>query len=272
MTDPQQIGLRHERASAADMAAFARWVSDNEPDRGAATCALAGGVVALTGRGLFVNRAMACGIDTQLTLADLDELETYARSAGVPSTVQVSDFTNPDVVPLLRARGYSADGQMAGVAHDLSNVAAPQDSGFTVDVVETDAQLAHWQEAAAAGWGHDAPDRRAASDTFAAAAHATQSPGLLLVRDLSDGRVVGCSALSIRDDLAILGGMSTLPSERRRGVQQFSILYRLNMAIDHGCTAAATEADPSGGSLRNLLRSDIGFVQSHTLTNWTRQL
>lgn len=265
VSSTHDLGRRFELASAADMVDIAEWVAANDPARRAATAPLRGGQVALTGIGLFVNAAMACGLDQPLTNADLDVVEELSSTAGVVPSVQVSEFTHPNGVAVLTARGYAPDDERPGVVHNLTDLSPATETPFIFEVVESDAELGEWQHAAAESWGHHAPERRAASDTFAAAAHAVQTPGLILVRDGEDRRVVACTALSIRDGLAILGGMSTLPSERNRGVQRACIEHRLQLAVASECTGAATQA-VNDGSLRNLLR--CGFTPSHTTTSW----
>lgn len=265
-----ELGKRLERASATDMASLAAWVVRHVPDRSAHTSPMAGGVVALTGRGMYVNCAIASGLDEPLTGSDLDRLEELSATVGAPSTVEASRLSDPSVIPLLKARGYRpGDTVRESFVQKLIGASpANDDHGFRIEVVETDEQLAIWQEAAARGWGHTTPEGRATSDLFAAGAYATQTPGLLVVRDRDDGRVVGASALSIHDGFAILGGMSTLPAERNRGVQQQCISHRLRLAIELGATAASVQAAPGSGSLRNIQRQSTGFTHSHTTTSW----
>lgn len=268
--DLDELGKRLERASAVDMAALAEWVMEHAPERSAFTSPLAGGVMALTGRGMYVNCAIACGIDEPLTGGDLDHLERLSATVGGSSTIEVSRLSDPSVIPLLSERGYCpGDTVRESLVQSLVGVTpVVDDHGFRIDIVETAAQLAAWQEAAVLGWGQETDEGEAASDLFAAGAHATQTPGLLLVRDGDDGRVVGASALSIHDGFATLGGMSTLPTERRRGVQQQCISHRLQLAVEQGSTAASIQAAPGSGSLRNVQRESTGFIYSHTTTSW----
>lgn len=113
-----------------------------------------------------------------------------------------------------------------------------------------------WQDVTAEGTGSIAGIRRRASDAFACAASVNDQ--LLLARDSRDGRPLGCASLTIRDGIATLGGMSTVPAERNRGVQATLIGYRLQLATDLACDLAITSADPDSGSERNLARA--GFV------------
>lgn len=262
-------GRQLEAVVTADNAAFADWLQVNQPERGARTAPLRGGQIVLTGRGLFVNAAMACGFDDAVDDADVDLVESMAAAVGVVPSVQISELTHPEVQPLLQRRAYTVDHSVACVVHDLADLATPPAKPlFDLTPVESPTDLVQWQEAAAIGWGHDEPGSRSASDAFAAAGHAMLTPGLFLVRDPDDGVIVGCTALSIRDGMAVLGGMSTVPGARNRGVQHVCIERRLQLALAAGCTVAAAQTDPVGGSLRNLRRA--GFVHSHTTQHWVR--
>ena len=121
----------------------------------------------------------------------------------------------------------------------------------------------------ALGWGHTTDRARRASDAYSRAAAAVDEPGLLLARSTDDGRPIGCASLAIRDGVATLGGMSTPPPERGRGVQGALIAYRLRYAHEHGCDVATTQVIGGSASERNLLRH--GFRPTHTKTTFERQ-
>ncbi len=84
----------------------------------------------------------------------------------------------------------------------------------------------------------------------------------------ADDRVVGCAALAIVGRAAILGGMSTMPNERRSGVQAALISARLDIATARECTLAVTQAELGGASQRNLLRQ--GFDEVDRVAGWTK--
>ncbi len=92
--------------------------------------------------------------------------------------------------------------------------------------------------------------------------------GLVIASDAGDGRSVGCASLTIHNGVATLGGMSTVPSERERGVQRAMILHRLRVARDRGCDVVTSSAAPGGTSERNLIRH--GFVPWFTVSTLAR--
>ena len=115
--------------------------------------------------------------------------------------------------------------------------------------------LGVWQDVAASGFGVGEGEPRRVSDAFAKAAAVVDAAGFLLARDGDDGRPLGCASVTIRDGLATLGGMTTLPSERRRGVQAALIAHRLRLASEAGCDLVASSTVPANASERNLARA-----------------
>ena len=89
-----------------------------------------------------------------------------------------------------------------------------------------------------------------------------------LVRHAGSGRPLGCASLTIRDGLATLGGMSTLPEVRGQGIQTALIRHRLRVAAASGCDLATSTAVPGDVSERNLLRQ--GFRCVFTVETWVR--
>lgn len=255
-----------EHAWAAAEREIVEMVRRLDPSWGSVTFAVAGGWAVLAGSGLYTNCLLGGGLTVDVAPADLDQLEHHAKPVGVPAALQISEATTPGLEALVVERGYVIDAVAHAVLHDLRRVprAAPSMSFELID----EARLGRWQAATAAGWGHDTPAARAASDVYSAAALAVDRPGLILARSATDGRVLGAATLRIGDGFATLGGMSTLPAERSTGVQAALISHRLGLARDAGCRYAVSVATAGSGSLRNLRR--LGCEPSHTKTLWTK--
>jgi GNAT superfamily N-acetyltransferase len=130
------------------------------------------------------------------------------------------------------------------------------------------ASIADWQEVSALGWGHVTPESRRASDAFVRAAQVIDGDGMVIAHDAADGRPLGCASLTRRDGVATLGGMSTIPAERRRGVQAALVRHRIEVALDSGCDLITTSTAVGGASERNVGR--LGFEPVLTITTWGR--
>ena len=252
-----------------DAAEFAATLADVDPSWGSETFELAGGRVVLCGAGLYVNRAMAVGEDAPLTEGDWERLEQRSAAVGVPAAVEITQVTDPAVREVARARGYVLDSEVSALARstDLTDVPPPE-PGFEV-VPANRGLLPMWQETAACAWGHETAEARRASDVFARVAALVDGERFTLVRHAGSGRPLGCASLTIRDGVATLGGMSTVPDSRGQGVQTTLIRHRLRIAAASGCDFATSVAGLDGASERNLLRH--GFERTFTIEHWVRR-
>jgi GNAT superfamily N-acetyltransferase len=263
--------VRVERTWALDAVAFATVLADQDTSWGTESFELSGGRVVLCGRGLYINRALAVGLDAPLSPVELARLETRSAAVGVPASVEIGPATRPEVAVELRDRGYEVDGAVHTFRyrldeHDDRVDLGDADRGLLISIVRADeALLPMWQQTAALGWGHAAAEARRASDAFARAAAVVDGAGFVVARAVGDGRALGCATLSIRDGIATLGGLSTVPAERRRGVQTALIHQRLRAAKAAGCELATSTAMPDSPSARNLMR--CGF--DHWYTKYT---
>ncbi len=123
-----------------------------------------------------------------------------------------------------------------------------------------DDSLPDWQRTVAAAHNLTTSAQREMSDTFAAAAFVSSGETMYLLSNTSGP--VATASLTLIDGLAILGGMATVPSARRQGLQRTLIKRRLGDAHAFGADLAVTTAASGGSSQRNLLRS--GFRVAYT--------
>ena len=258
------------RAWAQDAAAFADVLADQDPSWGSESFPLAGGRVVLCGAGMYVNRAIAVGFDGALSEGDWRTFEQRCDAVGVVPAFEVSPATAAAVRVQLVARGYEIESSRAALFCGLDvvdSLPAPNPE-FVIEPASGDL-LPLWQTTSAAGWGHETAAARKASDAFARVAAVVDGDHLVVVRDSRDGRPVGCASMTVNDRIATLGGMSTLPAERRRGVQAALIVHRLRTAAALGCELATSSAEPESNSERNLVRH--GFERRFLVETYVRQ-
>lgn len=258
---------RIERTWAAHNAAIALNLAAQEPAWGSRVESLADGNAVFSGPGLFVNAATDIGLDGGVTEADFERLEAVAGAVGVAPRVDVGPCTDAGVERLARARGYRSTGRVAVLRWTVgSRLPRRPDVRFGVRAVD-DTTLHRWQRAALLGWERENTPAEAASDAYSRAAFAVSGERLLLAVDPDDGRVVGCASLTVRDGLGSLGGMATLPGERRRGVQRALVRDRLDRAIAAGCDLIVSSTAAGSDSQRNLER--LGFETIYTKAGWS---
>ena len=247
---------RISRTWAVDSAVHARVLASQDPSWQTEVFELAGGYAVLGGRGLYVNRALGWGWPGRSPPRTSTLLEERSEVVGVPPSVDVVPTADRTLIELATARGY-------GILRFLTTHVRPPETSIdelvddpSIVIERADGELLGvWQDVAAAGFGADEGDARRASDAFAKAAAAVDGEGFLLARDGGDGRPLGTGSVTIRDGLATLGGMTTLPSERRRGVQAALIAHRVRLAVDAGCDLVVSSTVPANPSERNLVRA-----------------
>jgi GNAT superfamily N-acetyltransferase len=267
------VGLiaRLEQVSAENAVAFALALSSIDRGWGTETLALAGGQLVLNGPGLYVNRAIAVGIGAPLRAADIGLIIDRSAAVGVPAAVEVTPATHHDSISELKEHGFVHDSSsdVTALVRPLDEL--PDELGRDgIEVVSVgERSLAEWQDVSALGWGHVTEAARRAADAFAAAALVVDGDGMVIAVDASDGRPLGCASLTLCDEVATLGGMSTIPAERGRGVQAALILHRLGRAKSAGCTMATSTAVVGGASERNVQR--FGFRPTHVKQTWVRR-
>jgi GNAT superfamily N-acetyltransferase len=237
-----------------------------DPSWGSTWYEVADGIAMLQGPGLYVNRALALGLLRPVAPAILDALERASATIGVAPSVDVVPATDVDLVAALAARGYAPSSRVSVMTRPIDEPVVDAEPSIVIHPISPH-ELPLWQEVSVAAWEHTTASARRAGDVYAAAAHAI-GEHLMLAADAESGRPLGCASLIVREGLASLGGMSTLPAERGRGVQRALVAERLRSAAAAGCDLAAVSAVVGGASERNLLR--LGFQHRYVKTTWTR--
>ena len=253
---------------AADAVAHARAIAAVDASWGTEVHAVAGGWLVLWGAGLYVNRAIAIGVTAGVSVTDLELIVERSEAHGVVPSMTASPATRPASLALIGASRFVHDLErdVTALIRPLPGPSVDAPDDVRVRPVVTADDLRVWQETTALGWGHVDPEARRASDAFASAAHTIDNEEMVLALDATDGRPVGCASTTLRDGVATLGAMSTVPAERRRGVQAALIRYRLEVAARRGCDLAASTAAAGGPSQRNLQRH--GFTPQFTIATY----
>lgn len=251
---------RIERAWALSDVEHAEALARTDPSWGTQVFPVGDGWAVLCGPGLYVNRVLGAGLAGPVAGADIDAFEQRARAAGLAPAFTVTDATSSALLAALDRRGYQPGISVTAAVRKVGGGRVPAGpSDIRVEQVPSE-RVAEWQEVSAAGWGRATAEERRASDAFS---HAGAAAGHLqfIARDAHDGRPVGCAVAYVTDGMLTLGGMSTLPTERRRGVQTALVAHRLHVAERLRCDLAVAAAVTGGDSLRNLVR--LGFTVVH---------
>ena len=258
---------RAERAQALDAAAVVPVLVEVVPGSVASARPWAGGQLVITGPGLYVNRAVAAGHGQPATEDDFATLEAVSAQAGVPAEIEVSPWVDDSIIELLSRRAYRPVSRRSILIRALGDEDVPVDSpSLDIEVVGDRAELEDWYRAALEGFGTtDAQPRQLLRHWGQALSQLAQTR---LHVAFSGGAAVAVASLSAQDGVALFGGMTTVPTARRQGLQQALVAFRLASASRLGCDLAISTAEPASSSERNLGRAGFQIVG----TEWNFRL
>jgi GNAT superfamily N-acetyltransferase len=224
----------------------------------AASEVIAGGT-AIFGGGVYpANHIVGMGLYGAVNNADIERVEEFYRSRGVPCEIVVSPLADRSLVDVLTERSYRITefNSVLILRLEAEELVEPAE-GITVERV-TSATEQVWDRVIARGFAEYGalPD-----DLFAAFA---SRPDSLCFLARIDGEPAGGAAGAVMRDagIAALFGSSTLPELRRRGVQAALINRRLWEAAREGAQYAVVSTLPGSGSQRNMERR--GFRVAYT--------
>jgi GNAT superfamily N-acetyltransferase len=255
-----------EDAIAAERSAFADGMAALRAEAGAGWLPVAGGRAIFTGTGLFSNRALAMGLRGPVTRDEVEAVETFYAARVVPSEIEIASVVDRSLLRLLSQRRYQFvrfrniyaqtlnPRETAGVAPAMPSKAA--------EIHEVDpSTAAAWSTTLLDGFGYTRDADRDRVETWNRMVRSLPTVTALVA--VIDQTPVGAASVMVLGSTAVLGGASTLPAFRRRGVQRRLIEARLAVAERSGCELAIVTADPGSSSGRNAERTGFQLICNH---------
>lgn len=255
------LARRLEASEDEAQLAVAAVLGSRRPDLQPGSMEVAGGHAVFAGKGSPVGRVIAAGLAGPVTEAEVDEVEAFYHARGAPAQFDITPLTDDSLPTILRRRGY--------MMTELNNVMARR-------ITAKD----HFEDEIAGEFRACAPDEAMLWSRTMLRGFFTESPppegwdellypmavvpGSLAMIAWVDGEPAGCFAGLVcpRWRLLMLGGTSTLPQYRGRGIQTAAIGRRLNQGIERGCDLAAVVTRGGTTSQRNVER--MGFTLAYS--------
>ncbi len=186
------------------------------------------------------------GLYDEVTAADLDQLEDFFRSRGVPCSVVLSPLAHASLRAMLGERGYSiAEFNTVLIRRIQPDEPFLPPPGIVIERV-TDDTIGPWMGSIAKGFEQDIVVAESVFGGFAGLLGA-----LPFLARIEDKVVGGCGGRVIPEArIAAFFGTATLPEYRGRGVQSALIAKRLHEAALAGCEYAVVSTNPGSGSQR----------------------
>lgn len=191
------------------------------------------------------------------TISEVLDLIRETVWAGVTPTVTAPADQAGEVTGRLSSAGLVRGPDRALAVRRLGPAAAVE-AAAGVGVVDADDDP-RFVSVLLAGYEVDGPVA-----AYLAAEHSHPAVRRLLA--VEDGAPAGAAAMTVHGEVAVLGGASTLPRHRGRGLQSRLIEHRLRQAADAGCALAVGTVRPDSVSESNLRKA--GF-HIHRRATWT---
>jgi GNAT superfamily N-acetyltransferase len=227
---------------------------------------VAGGYAFCCGPDYPVNQIVGMGLYDEVTAADLDQLEDFFRSRGVPCSVVLSPLAHASLRAMLGERGYSiAEFNTVLIRRIQPDEPFSPPTGIVIERV-TDDTIGPWMGSIAKGFEQDIVVAESVFGGFAVL------PGALpFLARIEDKVVGGCGGRVIPEGrIAAFFGTATLPEYRGRGVQSALIAKRLHEAALAGCEYAVVSTNPGSGSQRNMERRGfhVAYTKAVMMRTW----
>lgn len=254
------LSARLEAADAALLAELSLAIANHRPESHAVALSIAGGCAAFVGP-IPPSRAAGLGMRGPVTTSELDALEDFYRSRGVPARILASPFADPSLFEQLGARGFRlVELDTMLVRRIEPGETLPSTTGDIAVRAARPEEGSAWVRASFEGmFESPAPPPADRLATFEAGFHA---PGITYFFAEAGGVTTGTGATHIHEGAADFFATSTLPASRNCGVQAALIVARLAFAQAAGCDLCFSRTMAGSGSQRNLERCGFRPVYS----------
>lgn len=256
-----ELAARLEGLAAEELRRFVSTARTLEPFPDAALLEAGGGAAAFIRDGSPMNRAGGLGMAGPVDESDVALVERFYAERDARALIALCPLAHPTLAAALSRRGWTVDGFENVLVAEVDGTRAdvPLSAGIEVAEALTAEERDTWRLVAAIGFSAPLPPLDAQLELGEII---VARPGTRLLTAFVDGRAAGTGELLVSGEVAWLSADATLPQFRRRGVQAALQHARLAIAREAGCTLAVSEAEPGGGSQRNMERA--GFSVAYT--------
>lgn len=228
---------------------------------------LAGGIATWVGDDSPLNKVAGLGFGGPVDEAELEAVERAFARRGAPVQVELSTLAEPSIAFMLTARGYRITGfeNILGLPLPTPPLTVDCDAEISVS---GEPELDAWLDTLVTGFIHPDTQGVPSHEEFSREALSRAIGDMVcaegFVRYLArrEDRPAGGASMQVVDGIAQLCGASTVPEQRRRGIQTALLAARLRDAERAGCELAVVTTLPGSRSQHNVQRQ--GFCLLYT--------
>jgi GNAT superfamily N-acetyltransferase len=256
----QALAYRLESAQARRMIAYAQVIQQLHPDIQTGAEAVGGGYAIFSGEDFPVNRAVGLGLQGLVNPAELDRVEQFYSRHNLPPRVDLCPLADLSLLILLGCRGYRLESLYSVLVYPLTDGAASVAWPESIRISQAEPEEARlWLTTVAQGFEESESPPPETLDILAPNFYSDHTTAYFA---WIEGQPAGGAAMLIHEGVVELGGASTRPAFRQRGVQTALVQARLAAARAQGCDLAMALTLPGTVSQRNLERA--GFRLAYT--------
>jgi GNAT superfamily N-acetyltransferase len=221
---------------------------------------IADGYAVFGGMSCVVNGAGGIGLGQQVTRQDFSRLERFFFNKNAPVKLHLSPLAHTNLRDLTAQHGYTLGGFFSVLVCDLSPdwQPAPLPDGITITQASPE-QADLWVNTSAKGFEESEQPSTEAVKILAPNFYADEATCFLA---WAEGEPAGAGGMYQFGGVIELGGASTRPAFRRRGIQRALIEARMQYARAMDCDTAIILTEPASDSQRNAER--LGFRLAYT--------
>jgi GNAT superfamily N-acetyltransferase len=252
------LARRLESVDAYAGVEFARAHARFHPDAGSTAEPVAGGWAIFAGPDSPLTQAFALGLNGPVAEDEVERMEEFYRSRRAMVNVELCPYADTSLVEIFKARGYG----LLEFSNVLVRKLTPDDARVSfngeVRVRRPEPhEVGLWAETVARGFIESGEIPQMMIELFITSFRS--AVGAYFLAEINDS-IAGGGVLTMREGIASLGGASTLPAFRNRGVQTALLQARLAFAVERGCEIAMVTTLPGTTSQRNVERQGFRVV------------
>lgn len=253
------LAQRLESAESIDAAGCVEAACRLDAGCGAATRAVAGGVLTFCGPESPLTHATGIGMHGPVTAGEIADIEHFFRSRGAAVAIDVCPHADSTLRDLLSDRGYRITDYNNVLVRNLpvrELPVCPMD--LHVRAAESDDLDLYARTVVRGFFGRD----EMTEEEFRLGQMLFRMPCTTNFLAALDSETIGGAGLSIRNGVASFFGDAVLRAYRGRGVHCSIIAERLRRASEAGCDIATAGTQPGSISQRNYQR--LGFEVAYS--------
>jgi predicted GNAT family acetyltransferase len=236
---------------------------------------LAGGTAVYATPGSPLNKVIGVGLeptfDVERLTAELAAIETAWQQRNEPVRIELSTLANPEIYPLLHARGYVLQGFENELGRPLADIPAPTFAeNIAVEELRTEDDETWLKIAVDAfldmdGTGSVADDPLSRETLASVLSDVAGTPGFTRYLARYGGTPAAVASMRIDAGLGQLAGTATSTPFRGKGLQKALIAHRLHSARQAGCDLAVVTTAPGTRSQENLMRNGFALLYARVI-------